>query len=396
MKNKAKKLTFKLSSQLLLILLTGACVTTAPSSTELAYEKAHDLFVHSRYADAVESFDSLINSGALLETDPLLARSYRYRGECHKALERFTLARLDFESACRLARSLGGAYPGGGRIVLECSMARGDTLVHEGSIFTADKLYSDLIEANPPLDFKDGLLYRRHICSRLLGRSDGSMFLAAMTGRDSFDTRALDREFLGIDAPKHEPSPRPGVDPLAAYSAGDYILLPRSKWNASPIRSNITPMSTIQKITVHHSGNSWTENDLGATARKIASYQKYHQDTNNWADIGYHFLIDRLGRVWEGRPLRFQGAHAGNERLNRGNIGISLMGNFNEQRLNNEQSTALVALISDLRSRYDLPSSRIVTHLELKSTDCPGTHLQRFVDQLRRGNLIPVMPARAP
>ncbi len=387
MKKRENGLTFGFPWLILLFLLSGACVTTGSSVSDKDFERAQDLYDHGRYGEALAAFDSIVNSNAFQPADPLLARSYRLRGECHKKLKHYTLAKLDFDTACKHAQALGDRFPGGDRLSVECAMAKGDVLVHEGFTHTADQIYSDLSAGNPPTSIKDELLYRRYICARLLKKPDSYAILARMSDSKGFDSEALDREFLGLGFLKEPPRVVKPADPLATGNTGQYTLLSRSRWNAKPIRTNISRMTTIRKITVHHSGVHWSNSDFNSTAREIASFQKFHQNTKHWADIGYHFLIDYSGRIWEGRPLSYQGAHAGNEQLNRGNVGISLMGNFDEQRLNRNQADALASLIADLSSRYNLAPGSIVTHKELRSTDCPGRHLQRFVDQLRTGSL---------
>ena len=121
----------------------------------------------------------------------------------------------------------------------------------------------------------------------------------------------------------------------------------------------------------------------GAVADEIRLIQRTHQNDRQWADIGYHFVIDHGGHVWEGRPLEIQGAHAGNFELNRGNVGIVLLGNFDEQELDDGQERALRTLLLYLMERYRIDPSAIHTHRELKTTACPGHHLQHAVDELR-------------
>ena len=86
----------------------------------------------------------------------------------------------------------------------------------------------------------------------------------------------------------------------------------RSRWRARPRRGNILRMRNVSRITVHHAAGkpNWTisERDVADSIRKI---QRYHQTENGWADIGYHYVIDRAGRVWQGREIKWQGAHAG-------------------------------------------------------------------------------------
>ena len=117
----------------------------------------------------------------------------------------------------------------------------------------------------------------------------------------------------------------------------------------------------------------------------IRAIQHYHQGAQGWADIGYHYLVDRAGRVWSGRAVRWQGAHASGDN-NRQNIGVCLLGDYvpgSQGRPPRIQVRALARLLDDLCGVYSVDPKAILTHRELKSTTCPGPYLQAAVEQLR-------------
>ena len=117
----------------------------------------------------------------------------------------------------------------------------------------------------------------------------------------------------------------------------------------------------------------------------VEAIRDYHVRVRGWRDIGYHYVVDRMGRIWEGRPLNYQGAHA-HGRANRGNIGIVLLGNFMNQDLNDYQAKALRLLIARLCRAYGIPPERIFTHGEIRGgqTDCPGPAVSRLVREIRQ------------
>lgn len=164
----------------------------------------------------------------------------------------------------------------------------------------------------------------------------------------------------------------------------------RSAWGANTTGSNVKVMSNVRWITIHHTGEP-TVPDL-STPSEVKAYllrlQKSHQKHKGWADLAYHFLIDPKGGVWEGRSLRFQGAHAGSPSANEGNIGIALIGNFDETQPPRAQLQALKGLIQQLRVRYSLTANTVHTHQGLKKsaglefTSCPGRHLLRVLPGL--------------
>ena len=156
----------------------------------------------------------------------------------------------------------------------------------------------------------------------------------------------------------------------------------RSSWaTGNAVSSRMNRMSSIQHITVHHDGMSaFTATSGGAARSRIDSIRRGHQG-RGWGDIGYHYLIDPGGRVWEGRTIAYQGAHVRDQ--NRGNIGICVMGNYNDQTPNRAQLEALNGALASLMASHGIPVSRVHTHRELAPTACPGRTLQAAMNSLR-------------
>ena len=162
----------------------------------------------------------------------------------------------------------------------------------------------------------------------------------------------------------------------------------RVTWNAkAPIMSEINPMLPIQSITVHHDAMEMNATSRAAASERIGLIQTVHQRDRRWADIGYHFIVDPGGRVWQGRSLEFQGAHVSNH--NEGNIGVMCMGNFEVQRPTSAQLVALEKHVKVLMTSYRVPVERVRTHREWEtaSTLCPGRSLQTAMDSMRSRRL---------
>ena len=85
----------------------------------------------------------------------------------------------------------------------------------------------------------------------------------------------------------------------------------------------------IRYITVHHDAHYSDITDYTSVAQRLEAIRRYHRETREWGDIGYHYAVDRAGRVWETRPIDWQGAHVRDH--NEGNIGVMALGNFDEQ-----------------------------------------------------------------
>lgn len=156
-------------------------------------------------------------------------------------------------------------------------------------------------------------------------------------------------------------------------------IISRKEWGAQKAKY-IDKASPFKKITVHHTTDNakYVKTDI----EFLRLVQKHHQKTNKWADIGYHFLIGQNGLIYEGRSLNSIGAHVRGK--NDGNIGIALLGDFNEHTLNEKQINALQALIDKLRNSYGIPRRMVFGHGELGDTKCPGKHTLAFLKNYRQ------------
>jgi len=175
-------------------------------------------------------------------------------------------------------------------------------------------------------------------------------------------------------------SPRANSRAAASGPAG---VLPRSWWTKSgPIRSKVNPMKGVSRITVHHEGHTpvWFT-DQASTRARLEQVRNIHTRDRHWGDIGYHYIIDRAGRIIEGRNIVYQGAHV--SRQNPHNVGVMLLGNFEKQSPSRAQLVSLQKTLRHLMLTHRVPVSRVYTHRELGPTVCPGRNLQPRVASLR-------------
>ena len=201
----------------------------------------------------------------------------------------------------------------------------------------------------------------------------------------SASSRALvpDVEFAP-PAPTHAlPPPVTRVAPTNSYG-----ILPRSMWARSgPDLSRVDPMDGVKLITFHHSGDPkpFLSSDFGDTAQHLEYVREYHR-SRNFQDIGYHFAIDRAGRVWQLRSLKYQGQHV--RYNNEHNVGVVVLGNFDMQPMTQAQKDKVRIFGSLLRKQYTLPIARVYTHQEIVSTECPGHGMQPYMVSIRRQGLV--------
>lgn len=181
---------------------------------------------------------------------------------------------------------------------------------------------------------------------------------------------------LVTNQPVVVPPPAPARPTVPAVPNG---VMARSQWTRSGIARprEINEMAGVRRITVHH--DAIVSTDLRSSsdvARRIESIRRSHVQ-KGWADIGYHYIVDPQGRVWEGRSLSKQGAHVENN--NEHNIGVVVLGNFDVHPPTMAATTAVERFVALQMQRYNVPLTRVYTHRELKSTACPGSRLQRFM-----------------
>ena len=143
---------------------------------------------------------------------------------------------------------------------------------------------------------------------------------------------------------------RPTTPVLRKLSlAGSPSIVPRSAWKADEkITRGETLYAPVLKLAiVHHTAgtNAYTPAQAGAIVRGI---EVYHVKANGWNDIGYNFLVDRYGTVYEGRAggvdKNVIGAHALG--FNSGTVGIALIGNGATATPTAAQQDALVRLLA--------------------------------------------------
>jgi hypothetical protein len=155
-----------------------------------------------------------------------------------------------------------------------------------------------------------------------------------------------------------------------------------------------TPLTgVLHWITIHHSSQIGEPQNRPATAIAIQNAHFDHIGSSGpGADIGYHFIIDGNGSIYEGRPLGIKGSHVPG--FNGGNVGIVIAGDFQRtwplgDTPTPAQLTSLNALVDALAARFGITS--VGLHQERskqakngEETDCPGSRLIDNLERLRK------------
>jgi hypothetical protein len=179
--------------------------------------------------------------------------------------------------------------------------------------------------------------------------------------------------------------------------AGSPLIIPRSSWGANELIKRGTPRyaDRLGFAVVHHTAgsNSYTREQSAAIVRAI---QVYHVKANGWDDLGYNFLVDKYGQVFEGRSggvdRNVIGAHA--QGFNTGSAGVSVLGNYKTGKLPVAAEAALARVLAwrldvahvdpastldwittgnpRFRSGVPVALRAIVGHRDVGFTECPG------------------------
>lgn len=176
---------------------------------------------------------------------------------------------------------------------------------------------------------------------------------------------------------------------------GSLEVRSRGSWGAGRInQGDIDPMGLVQRITVHHTAllpGMKSKSD----AEFVNHVYKYHTKQKGWADIGYHYLIGRDGHLYEGRLEKYQGAHAGKNNNER-NLGVALIGDFNQKSPSSNQLRTLEVFLREKMSEYGVSPNKVFGHKDLKATECPGDFLYRDLQKLKSRMKYSAMTSQLP
>jgi len=113
-------------------------------------------------------------------------------------------------------------------------------------------------------------------------------------------------------------------------------------------------------IVLHHSFTK--DNTLLADSIAI---RKYHMETNGWADIGYHFVVEQVAGIWStslGRRSNVSGAHCTHSNMNRKSLGVCVVGNYDAESLSMEGTLYVSRFIVALMMNHGIPAEKVIGH----------------------------------
>jgi hypothetical protein len=192
-------------------------------------------------------------------------------------------------------------------------------------------------------------------------------------------------------------------------TGGQLAITPRAAWGAKRCKPRDTAgYGRVDMAFVHHtlSLNRYRRSDSPSIVLGICLF---HRNVNRWDDIGYDFLVDRYGQVFEGRKGGIDapviGAHAGG--FNTYSTGVAAIGDFRYRGLPPAGMSSLARLLAWKLSLSGVPAegsvsvpsgggrftpyakgtpvklNRIAGHRDADSTECPGAALYAQLPGLR-------------
>jgi hypothetical protein len=186
-------------------------------------------------------------------------------------------------------------------------------------------------------------------------------------------------------------------------------MISRTEWGADSVPPRDDPVyGDVQLAFVHHTvtANEYAPEDSAGIVLGIC---RYHRDSNRWNDIGYNFLVDKYGQVFEGRAGGIDqpvvGAQA--QGYNSHSTGVACLGTFSEIAQSEPGMDALARLLGWKLSLHGVPVQgqitvtsaggpanrypsgtpvvfeRISGHRDGNNTSCPGEVLYGQLAELR-------------
>jgi uncharacterized protein YgiM (DUF1202 family) len=173
-------------------------------------------------------------------------------------------------------------------------------------------------------------------------------------------------------------------------------IITRAQWGANEslrfdTYGEIWPpeYETVQHAIVHHAAVNYPSGGYNA----VRSIYYYHCVTQGWGDIGYNYLIDTEGRIFEGRVggQNVIGGHSFEYAI--GSSGICIMGDYRFQDATDASKAALVHILAFVTRDLDTYARKqfheitnlptICAHRDVNQTSCPGDYLYDDLPEIR-------------
>lgn len=195
----------------------------------------------------------------------------------------------------------------------------------------------------------------------------------------------------------------------AQAQLGGLRVITRAEWGARSPTCVMDTASTLTSAVVHHTAGSNNYPDQATAMRQIRGDQAYHMDGRGWCDLGYNFVVDKWGNLYEGRDgsltVARVGVHASG--WNTGTVGISMLGDYSAVTPSATVRDVVARVIGARLGAFGVnpntaflyqnsgyvPSEkmplgqsfqpRVIGHRQAAFTTCPGVPTQNLMPDIR-------------
>jgi hypothetical protein len=200
------------------------------------------------------------------------------------------------------------------------------------------------------------------------------------------------------DGPQDATADDGSLELQAAVTAPRPTIYSRAQWGANERLRDPGSLHyyEVHAGFVHHTVNTndYTRAEVPGIIRSIYAY---HTRSRGWSDIGYNFLVDRFGRIWEGRYGGVDRPVVGAHTLgyNDHSFAMSAIGNFETARPGSAMVQAYAALFAWKLGLHGIAADdtrqlvagryfpAINGHRDADSTACPGRYLYAKIPTIR-------------
>ncbi|KAL0832961.1 hypothetical protein ABMA28_001095 [Loxostege sticticalis] len=164
---------------------------------------------------------------------------------------------------------------------------------------------------------------------------------------------------------------------LCELVKGDCGVVTKQQWGGlQPTHVQYLPRP-VDLVIIQHTVTPMCTTDTACMDR-MRNTQDYHMDTLGWWDIGSSFYVGGNGKVYEGAGWLHVGAHTLG--YNKRSIGISFIGNYENDGPTTQQLNAVKALLKcGVESGHLTSNYHVVGHRQLIATVSPGRNLYREI-----------------
>lgn len=204
----------------------------------------------------------------------------------------------------------------------------------------------------------------------------------------------------------HATSDIPTILSRSEWTKNDSSLEKLLTWIPDKNKNNPPDYYPVERIIIHYTETSNNDSTKELSIARIQSIYQYHAVTRGWGDIGYNYIIDRLGNIYQGRygENSVRAAHAFNlgtkDNYNVGAIGIALLGNYEKENPPEAMFVSLKKIVGWLSAvnNFDPDTTasskiwnekqqgfttmvnlpRVISHKDIDSTNDSGIPVSKF------------------